>query len=227
MKKIIEAMKKAALFADIRERELPAALDFLAAQEKNYEKNTFLIHQGDKSKGVGLVVEGSVYIMRVGLEGDRELLTEVREGEIFGEVFAILPEKRQNVTVVAATDCRVIFFSIEQLLAAEGKMREIQKKIINNLLTVLAKKNLFLTSKISHLSQRSIREKVLSYLEEESLIQGSRKIEIPFDRQQLADYLAVDRSALSRELSNMQKEGYIQYHKRNFVLMESAHFPEV
>lgn len=210
MTNLIEAMKISVLFEGIKEEELKEITESGKVQVRQYGKDQFLIHQGDMAKGVGLVMEGRLHILREDFLGNREILAEVTAGDIFDEVYAILQGEPQSVAVAAAADSRVAFFAMEQLLAS--------RSVMANMVKVLAGKNLFLTRKMSHLSRKTIREKLISYLSEEGSRQGSKDIRIPFNRQQLADYLSVERSALSRELSRMKDEGLIWFNKEHFLL---------
>lgn len=210
MTNLMEAMRVSVLFAGIKEEELREIAEGGSVQVRQYRKDQFLIHQGDRARGVGLVMEGRLHILREDFLGNREILAEVTAGDIFDEVYAILQGEPQSVAVAAASDSRVAFFAMEQLLAS--------RSVMANMVKVLAGKNLFLTRKMSHLSRKTIREKLISYLSEEGSRQGSKDIWIPFNRQQLADYLSVERSALSRELSRMKDEGLIWFYKEHFLL---------
>ncbi len=210
MKKWMDAMRVSALFEGIKETELESLVENGGVKVQTFQKDQFLIHQGDKAKGVGLVLEGRLHILREDFLGNREILAEVTAGDIFDEVYAILQGEPQSVAVVAASDGQVAFFSTEQLLE--------NRNVMDNMIKVLARKNLFLTRKMSHLSQKTIRGKLISYLSEEGSRQGSSEIRLPFNRQQLADYLSVERSALSRELSKMKDEGMIWFYKDHFLL---------
>ncbi|MGC2873767.1 Crp/Fnr family transcriptional regulator [Ihubacter sp. mB4P-1] len=210
MKKIIKAMRESALFQGIAEQELAGLVREMAVTPVKYQKEEFLIRQGDTARGVGLVIEGRLHIVREDFLGNREILTEIPAGDIFDEVYAVLVGEPQSVAVIAATDSSVVFFPMEQILT--------NPCVMNNMMKVLARKNLFLTRKMAHLSRKTIREKLISYLSEERDRQGSMELELPFNRQQLADYLSVERSALSRELSRMQEAGMIRFHKNHFLL---------
>ncbi len=150
--------------------------------------------------------------------GNREILTEVGAGDIFDEVYAVLADEYQSIAVVAVQPTEAAFFSIDKMLTTCSSNCTFHNIIIKNMLRVMAQKNLMLTRKMAHLSRKSIREKLVSYLSDESSRQGKREIKIPFNRQQLADYLSVERSALSRELSKMKEEGLIEFYKNQFVL---------
>lgn len=210
MKKLMDAMRVSVLFEGIKETELESLMENGGVRIQTFQKDQFLIHQGDKAKGVGLVLEGRLHILREDFLGNREILAEVTAGDIFDEVYAILQGEPQSVAVAAASDGQVAFFSTERLLE--------NREVMDNMIKVLARKNLFLTRKMSHLSRKTIREKLISYLSEEGSRQGSADIHIPFNRQQLADYLSVERSALSRELSKMKDEEMIWFYKDHFLL---------
>ena len=210
MKKLMDAMRVSVLFEGIKETELESLVENGGVRVQAFQKDQFLIRQGDKAKGVGLVLEGRLHILREDFLGNREILAEVTAGDIFDEVYAILQGEPQSVAVAAASDGQVAFFSTERLLE--------NREVMGNMIKVLARKNLFLTRKMSHLSRKTIREKLISYLSEEGSRQGSADIHIPFNRQQLADYLSVERSALSRELSKMKDEEMIWFYKDHFLL---------
>lgn len=218
MKKICDAMKKSVLFWGIREEDLEQIVSCFEVKLSRYERDEFVIHQGERAKGVGLVVSGQLHIIREDFLGNREILTEVGPGDIFDEVYAVLADEYQSIAVVAVQQAEAAFLSIDKMLTTCSSNCTFHNIIIKNMLRVMAQKNLMLTRKMAHLSRKSIREKLVSYLSDESSRQGKREIKIPFNRQQLADYLSVERSALSRELSKMKDEGLIEFYKNQFVL---------
>ena len=220
MKKILQVVNSSPLFAGCREEFLQELPEKLNLKIHDFEKEEFVLHQGQMPEGIGVVLAGKLLILREDYLGNREILAKVTAGEIFDEVYGILKDEPQRVAVIAAENSRIAFFTVDSFLAAGSE----EPVLLENLLRVLARKNLFLTGKMAHLSKRTTREKVISYLSEMYDMQHARKkgeqIKIPFNRQQLADYLAVDRAALSRELSRMQQEGLIEYHKNLFVLRQ-------
>ena len=218
MKKVCDAMKKSVLFWDIKEEDLERVISCFDVKLSRYDRDEFVIHQGERAKGVGLVVSGQLHIIREDFLGNREILTEVGAGDIFDEVYAVLADEYQSIAVVAVQPTEAAFFSIDKMLTTCSSNCTFHNIIIKNMLRVMAQKNLMLTRKMGHLSRKSIREKLVSYLSDESSRQGKREIKIPFNRQQLADYLSVERSALSRELSKMKEEGLIEFYKNQFVL---------
>lgn len=218
MKKICDAMEKSVLFWGIKEEDLERVISCFDVKLSRYDREQFVIHQGERAKGVGLVVSGQLHIIREDFLGNREILTEVETGDIFDEVYAVLADECQSIAVVTVQQAEVAFFSIDKMLTTCSSNCSFHNIIIKNMLRVMAQKNLMLTRKMAHLSRKSIREKLVSYLSDESSRQGKREITISFNRQQLADYLSVERSALSRELSKMKDEGLIEFYKNHFVL---------
>lgn len=219
MKKIINRLKESPLFQEISDEDMERIVECFEIKPFAFEKDQFLVHQGDRAKGVGIVLEGTIYIIREDFLGNREILTEASAGDLFGEVYAVLSEDVQNVAVIGAGKGQAAFLSIDRLMTTCHNQCGFHQQMIKNLLRVLARKNQLLTGKLSHLSKRTLREKIVSYLSEERLRQGGSQLVIPFNRQQLADYLSVERSALSRELSNMQKDGLITFYKNQFSLV--------
>lgn len=218
MKRIIEAMALSPLFSGLGLSELEELAVRFHLSLRTYERGELVICQGEKAKGIGLVVSGRLHIVRDDFLGNREILTEVEKGDIFDEVFAVLREEPQNVSAEADRRSEVAFLPAEELFSASIKGEKLLLQVTGNMFRVMAEKNLLLTRKMAHLSRRTIREKLISYFSEESSRQGSFTIDIPFNRQQLADYLAVERSALSRELSRMREDGLIRYRKNHFTL---------
>ncbi|MGF6376492.1 CRP-like cAMP-binding protein [Clostridiales Family XIII bacterium PM5-7] len=222
MNLLLSAMKKATLFQGLCEGEMAEVIQCFGIKSESYLRDEFILFQGDRAKGIGMVVTGTVLIIREDFLGNRDILTEVGSGEIFAEVYALLEDEYQSVSAVAATDAKVAFFSPEKLMTVCSHQCQFHHLIVKNMVKVMARKNLMLTRKMEHLSKKSIREKLISYLSEQSNGQGTKEVCIPFDRQQLADYLAVERSALSRELSKMRDDGLISYHKNHFILHGSV-----
>lgn len=165
---------------------------------------------GRRCGALGLVAAGSVYIESCDAWGERSLLGAVEAGQIFAEAYACLPGEPLMVRVVAAGDAEVIF------LKAEALLRE--PPLARNLVELLARKNLQLSRRMRCTAPRTIRRRLMVYLSEEAAQQGSRSFAIPFNRQELADYLEVDRSALSTEISKMRREGWLRAQGNNFVL---------
>ena len=206
------------LFQGISKAERASILGCLSAIEKRYEKGDSVLHAGKEIRAIGLVASGSVEIVRDDFWGNRQVLGTAGPGELFGESYACISGEPLMVAVQASERTTVLFLDVGRILTTCSPACAYHSRLIHNLLYVMAKNNMMLTRKIDHMGQRTIREKVMAYLSFEAERQKKQSFQIPFNRQQLADYLAVDRSALSAELSRMQKEGMLQYEKNQFTL---------
>ena len=203
-----------ALFAGVGTHDIDSMMSCLSAKERNYKKNEFIFHTGDKVTQIGMVLEGTVHMMKEDVWGNVMILGEACPGE----VYACAGVKYLEVGVVAKTDVKVLFLDIQKVLTVCSNGCEFHSKIIRNLLSSIAERTLEMTRKVEHMSQRSLRDKVLSYLSSEAVRAGSKEFTIPFNRQQLAEYLSVDRSALSAELGKMRDEGMLEFWKNQFKL---------
>lgn len=209
------------LFAKMTRQDLEAALTCLGAVERSYPKGAVLLESGAPVRSVGLVVSGKVHVLREDFWGNQDLIAPVRPGELFGEAYACAGED-SGVTVTAAENTTVLFLEVARMLHTCPSGCAYHAQLIQNLLHVMVRKNLQLNAKLSHVTRRLTRDKVLAYLSAEAARAESPEFSIPFNRQQLADYLAVDRSALSAELSKLRREGYLTFHKNYFTLLREA-----
>ena len=208
---ISPCMTSSPLFRDIAPADLASLLDCLDARERAYEKGAWLLRRGERTDRLGLVLSGTVHILREDFWGNRSIVGLAGPGEIFAESYALAGEPLE-VSVLAASDARVLFLRVETALAGRGQLTR-------NLTALLAEKNLTLTRKMRHMARRTTREKLLSYLSAQALRSGGPEFDIPMDRQQLADYLAVDRSAMSAELGKLRREGLLDFRKNRFTLL--------
>ena len=215
----ISALTENMLFRGMSEDEIRDALTLLEAKEKAYEKGETILHAGAKTSFMGIVLDGSVTVESNDMWGNRTILSHVGKGQFFAETYALLQNEPLLVDVTTNEDCRVLFLRIR---AIEGSKREWTGKLMSNLLTISAHKNLHLSGRSFHTSPKSIRGRVMSYLNSVSIQTGKREFDIPFDRQQLADYLNVERTALSKELGKMQKDGYFTVRKNHFVILKTS-----
>ena len=205
------------LFRGLYEDEIKDALNLLEAKERNYEKDETILYAGDKTAYMGIVLDGSVTVESNDIWGNRTILSHVGKGQYFAETYALLQNEPLLVDVSANEKCTILFLRIR---AIEVYNRQWSAKLLSNLLAVSAHKNLHLSGRSFHTSPKSIRGRVMSYLNSVSLKMGKREFDIPFDRQQLADYLNVERTALSKELGKMQKDGYFTVRKNHFVIFK-------
>lgn len=213
-------LKQHLLFQGMTDNEFATALEQLAYRQTFYYKGSYLLQAGQQNVPMGLVLSGSVTIESNDLWGNHTILGIVEAGQFFGETYALLPQVPMLVDVVANTDCDIIFFHLNGIWHASSS--EWKTKLLRNLLFISAQKNMGLSQRSFHTSPKSIRGRVMSYLNTEALKKGGPEFDIPFDRQQLADYLNLERTALSKELGRMQREGLITCRKRHFVIHHSV-----
>ncbi len=197
------------LFRGVPAEELPALLARASARTCAFQKGELLLRRGDVTRRLGLVLEGSVHIIREDFWGNRSIVGLAGPGEVFAESYALAGEPLE-VSVLAAAPGAALFLEADGLTDA---------RLTANLLHLLARKNLMLTRKMRHMARRTTRDKLLSYLSAQALAAGSSEFDIPMDRQQLADYLAVDRSAMSAALGKLRDEGVLTFRKNHFRLL--------
>lgn len=197
------------LFRGVPAEELPALLARASAWTCAFQKGELLLRRGDVTRRLGLVLEGSVHIIREDFWGNRSIVGLAGPGEVFAESYALAGEPLE-VSVLAAAPGAALFLEADGLTDA---------RLTANLLHLLARKNLMLTRKMRHMARRTTRDKLLSYLSAQALAAGSSEFDIPMDRQQLADYLAVDRSAMSAALGKLRDEGVLTFRKNHFRLL--------
>jgi CRP-like cAMP-binding protein len=210
--------KSAKIFTDISEDDVKKMLSCLKAYEKRFSEGDIIVRTGDVLSEMGLVLSGSVYLEKDDFWGNRSILSTARKGETFGEIYAELGEKPSSVTVTAAEKTEVLFLNLSMMTAPCSSVCPCHTRLIRNLVSTAAEQAYLLTEKMEHLSKRTTRRKILSYLSQRAEEAGSSEFTIPFDRQELADYLFVERSALSYELGRMRREGVIDFRKNRFEL---------
>lgn len=215
----IEALEKTVLFRSMTEEEIQLCLKELRAQEKMYKKGTVILHAGNLTECMGLVLTGSVTIESNDIWGNCTILSHVASGQFFAESYALLPDEVMLVDVRANEDCSVLFVTVGGLFKS-GISSSWKDKLTRNLLIISAHKNLTLSGRSFHTAPKSARGRILSYLNTVSLQKHTNEFDIPFDRQQLADYLNLERTNMSKELGRMRREGIIECRKRHFRLLE-------
>lgn len=206
------------LFSGIAPQEAVSLLHCLSARQRQYAKDTFLFRAEEPARSVGVLLSGSVHIIQEDYWGNRTILAHAGPGELFGEAFSCAQVSHLPVSVVAAENAVVLLLNCRKLLTVCPSACTFHTRVLTNLLQILAQKNILLTQKIGYLSKRTTREKVTAFLSAQALQCKSSRVTIPFNRQELADYLCVERSALSRELSAMKKDGLLDYRRNQFIL---------
>lgn len=207
------------LFQGVDLESIGEILTVLHSVEAGYPAESVLLHPGETTFRFGILLGGRIKIWKEDYRGNATLLAQVEPVDLFGEAFACSGE-RLTVSVETALPSRVLWLDSRQFFQAQAAAPPLGQ-VQQNLLWLLAGKNVFLTGRIEHLSKRTLREKLLSYLSEQAFRAGSLEFAIPMNRQELADFLAADRSALSAVLSGLQKEGILEYRKNHFVLCPS------
>ena len=218
MEKFLPVICSSRLFKGISPYKTLELLQVLDAKQVSFKKDEYIFHAGDSTSSLGLILSGSILVIREDFWGNRNIINSLGLSQCFAETFACARNSMMEVSVTAASDCQILFLNVQNILTDSSSGCEDMNLLIKNLLSDLAQKNIAFTEKLSHLGQRTTRAKLISYLSAESRKHHSVSFDIPFTRQQLADYLFVDRSGLSSELGKMQKEGLIDFHKNHFIL---------
>lgn len=218
MKKYIEILKRTQLFSGVSDTEISAMLNCLQAKLLTFQKGDYVFREGERIDNITVLVKGKLLVQHDDFWGNRNIVNVIRVGEMFGEAY-VAPESGSLLNdVIAEEDSAVIFFDVRRILTVCSTACRFHSMVIQNLFFAISEKNRKLVQKIGHMSRRSTRAKLLSYLSEEAKRQNSSHFTIPFTRQQLADFLCVDRSAMSNELCKMRDEGLLQFDKNQFTL---------
>ena len=215
MEEIFAVLARCPLFSGLDEGALKELLPRLWPVRRRWARGETLLHPGEPAPGVGVVLSGGVRIVREDFWGNRSLLAAVEPGDLFAEAFACAGVPL-TVRVEGAQDGEGVFLPPEHLMDPPPGGGELPGRLLG----LMARKNLMLNRKIGHLSQRTTRAKVLSYLSHQAEAAGSSSFTIPLDRQELADYLSVDRSALSAQLGQLRREGVLDFSRSRFTLLQ-------
>lgn len=210
------------LFDGISSEELKHLLSCLNAKQQFFTKQEILLLEGQPASLVGIVLSGSVLIVKEDYRGNRIILAEVSAGELFAEAFSCAQMEHLPVTVVSAQESTVLWIDYRRVVSVCSSACGFHANLIQNMLRILAGKNMLLNRKIEYISKRTIREKLLAFLSDQAFGTVEKEFSIPFSRQELADYLCVDRSALSAELSKMRGAGLLEFHRNRFTLHAAA-----
>lgn len=221
MKKYFDVMRRCPLFAGIAEEDMESLLSCLNAKEIKVKKGAVIFHAGDRPDYVGIVLQGNAHVVQEDYWGNRTILTDVQESDMFGEAFSCGEVAALPVSVIAQEEGVFLLVDSRRILTSCSSACIFHARLIRNLMKVIANKNILLTRKMEHITKRTTKEKVLSYLSACAIAKGSNSFTISFNRQEFADYLSVERSALSNTLCKMRDDGIIQFDKNKFVLMKT------
>lgn len=219
MKKFFPQLYACGLFDEISSDDMDALLSCLKAVTTKYKKGSAVFLEGDSVGRVGILLSGKIHIVREDYYGNRNIVAEITAGEMFGEVFACADIESMPVSVFAEEESEIMFIDCSHVMETCDKGCDFHNALVKNLLRIVARKTLILNRKIDFLSKRSTREKLLAYLSAQAKKAGSSEFTIPFNRRELADFLCIDRSAMSAELSRMQRDGLIRYDRSRFRLL--------
>ena len=219
MKKYIPILKRTKLFAGVADEEIGAMLSCLDARLHTYKKGEYVFRQGEHLNCITVLVEGELHVQRDDYWGNRAIVNRVAVGEMFGEAYIALESGALLNDVLTVEDSAVIFFDVSRIITVCSSACRFHSMVVQNLFFAISEKNRSLLQKLGHISKRTTREKLISYLSEEANRNGSASFVIPFNRQQLADFLSVDRSAMSNELCKMRDEGLLEFDKNAFKLL--------
>ena len=219
MREYLDVITRSALFDRIAKDEISSLLKCLGGERRSYERDEYVIRVGEKVSSLGLVLRGSVNVSSEDFWGRRTIMAKLIPSDLFAEAFACAQVNEMPMDVTSSESSEVLSLDFAKLITTCQDTCGFHKRLVENMMKVLAYKNVFLMQKVEHVTRRNTREKLLSYLSSQALKSGCSSFDIPFDRQELADYLAVDRSAMSAELARMKNEGLLKFKHNHFELM--------
>lgn len=220
--KVTSVLQQCILFEKIQKESIAHLINCLDIQVKSYEEQHIMIELGSCVNEIGVVIEGEVEVVKENRLGDRMIVGILGEGQIFGEGIVCTKKRLSPVTVRTKTKAKIAVLPYERIILTCGERCSYHKQLIQNMLYVLGEKNYHLNQKIDYLILKGMREKLALYLLEQSYGQGNASFYIALNRNDLAEYLNVSRSAMSRELSRMKEEGLIDYYKNSFKILDES-----
>lgn len=220
MKKYIDILQECPIFADISKENLISILSCLDAKVLRFSKNEAIFLEGDSIDCVGILLSGNAQIIRNDYYGNRNIITNIEPSQLFGESFAFAEVNSIPVSVISTDTTEVLLIKSHKISKACNNSCDFHNRLILNLLKIMAMKNIFFNQKSEITSKKTTKEKLLAYLMHQAKLNNSNKFTIPFNRQELADFLEVDRSGLSVEISKLRQNKIIECHKNNFTLLK-------
>jgi CRP-like cAMP-binding protein len=214
----VPVLARCPLFHTIAEKDILSLLVCLTAKKKEYEKDAFVYRYGDEISSVGIVLKGAIHIVQDDYWGNRTIINRVEPGEMFGESFSFAEKRTVQVNISAPEPATILLIDYKKIITHCSAACTFHTRLIQNIVKHLADQNIALVSKMEFVTQRTTREKLLTYLSTCAHNEKKASFEIPFNRQELADFLSVERSAMSAELGRMRDEGLIAFNKNQFRL---------
>ncbi|QXM05385.1 Crp/Fnr family transcriptional regulator [Crassaminicella indica] len=218
--KWLDKLKNVKLFENIESDELNRMLLCLKPKVVFYKKKEYVTMSEDEFIGIGIVIKGEVIVTKENAAGDRVIMAKLKENSIFGETIAFSNNDKWPASVIASTDCTVLFLPPDKIVGNCPRMCIGHKLLIQNMLRIVSQKAIELNRKIEYLSMKSIRSKISAYLLEQYNIVGKNKFMISLKRNELAEFLNVSRPSLSREIIKMKEEGIIDFYKSSFEIID-------
>lgn len=219
MNNYFQSLYKCPLFDGIKSDELESLLDCMGAEAKSYKKGQTVLTEGDPAEYIGIVISGAVRIVRMDYYGNRSIVAGVSSPNIFGESFACAHVECMPVSIISSEDSDIMLINSAHIISSCSNACGFHNRLIFNLLKIVAEKNLLFNQKSEITSKRTTREKLMTYLLIQAKKCANNSFSIPFDRQELADYLEVDRSGLSAEISKLRREGVLECKRNTFRLL--------
>lgn len=219
MKDSMAVLQNCVLFSGIDPEDISGLLVCLGASVREVKKNQQILSEGDPAKYVGILLSGSASVANQDIYGNRSILSQIYAGELFGESFACADAEILPVSVVANEDSKVMLIDCRRVITSCSNACGFHNQMIYNLLRAVARRNLEFHKKLQITAKRTTREKLMAFLLTEAKRAGSKRFTIAYDRQALADYLGVERSAMSAELGKLQKDGILQTNRKEFILL--------
>ena len=213
----LNILTECALFRGLRRAQIREMLPCLSARQARFRRGQFLLRAGDRASSAGIILSGEAEVLQEDFWGNRNIMARITQGGIFAESFACTGEKL-TVGAEAESECEIMRLKVGHVLGSCPKSCAGHAKLVGNLISELARKNLNFNSKLGHMGKRTTREKLMSYLSAQAMKSGKNEFDISFDRQQLADYLCVDRSAMSAQLCALRDDGILKFKKNHFIL---------
>ena len=216
MEDCLPELEQIPLFENIGPGELPRMLRCLGTVKKRFRRAEFISLEGDRPGQAGVLLRGAVRMIQEDARGNQVLLDSVGEGDLFGESFICAEERGSSVSFQAASDCTVLFLPLCRVLRTCSASCEFHHRLIENLAKIMARKNRLLLERLEILSRRTIRERLLTWFAQQARESGNGRFTCPMGRLEMAEYLCVDRSALTRELARMKREGLVDFSRNTY-----------
>ena len=210
---------KSPLFAGIKPEEMQSMLQCISYHIGDYTKGEIVAFEGENLKHIGIVISGAVDMVKEDVWGNKTMLLRIRKNDLFGETFACGEDNQSVVTFLVSEDAKILFMPFSRVMHSCTMACAFHQRLIENMVKIIANKNRDLMRKVEIISKRTLREKILAYLSIQAQVQQARYFEIPLGRVEWAEYLCVDRSALSRELAKMKEDGMIDFDRNCFRIL--------